>query len=75
MKDKINEICNKLNREQLSVYGATNELFDLFVVSQRSELFLVFAEFKDQWEHDNNNMDSNEVIVNKFLKTNNCGIT
>ena len=37
MKDKINEICNKLNREQLSVYGATNELFDLFVVSQQRE--------------------------------------
>jgi len=35
MKDKINEICNKLNREQLSVYGATNELFDLYSVSQR----------------------------------------
>jgi hypothetical protein len=33
MKDKIEEICNKLNREQLSVYGATNELLILFNVS------------------------------------------
>ena len=35
MRDKIEEICNKLNREQLSVFGATNELLDLFSVSER----------------------------------------
>ena len=33
MKNKIEEICNKLNREQLSVYGATEELLILFSVS------------------------------------------
>jgi len=32
MKDKIKEICNKLNREQLSVHGATEELLILFGV-------------------------------------------
>ena len=32
MKDKIKEICERLNREQASVHGATNELFDLFNV-------------------------------------------
>tara|TARA_R110000782_G_scaffold36269_1_gene86349 strand:- start:13 stop:222 length:210 start_codon:yes stop_codon:yes gene_type:complete len=42
MKDKINEICNKLNREQLSVYGATNELFDLFAVSQQREQLIAY---------------------------------
>ena len=35
MKNKIEEICNKLNREQLSVYGATEELLILFSVSKR----------------------------------------
>ena len=30
MKEKINEICSKLNRDQLSVYGATEALFNLF---------------------------------------------
>lgn len=33
MKEQIEEICNKLNREQLSVYGATNELLNLYNVS------------------------------------------
>jgi hypothetical protein len=35
MKEKINEICNKLNRDQLSVQGATEELLNLFSVSKR----------------------------------------
>lgn len=33
MKKKIEEICNKLNRQQLSVFGATEELLNLFSVS------------------------------------------
>ena len=33
MKERIEEICNKLNREQLSVFGATQELLNLFSVS------------------------------------------
>ena len=37
MKDKIKEICERLNREQASVHGATNELFDLFNVVGQSE--------------------------------------
>ena len=40
MKDKIEEICNKLNREQLSVYGATNELLILFNVSNCAHDFI-----------------------------------
>ena len=35
MKNKIEDICNKLNREQLSVFGATKELLILFSVSKR----------------------------------------
>ena len=37
MKDKIKEICNKLNREQISVQGATEQLFDLYNVVGQSE--------------------------------------
>ena len=33
MKKQTEEICNKLNREQLSVFGATNELLNLYNVS------------------------------------------
>ena len=53
-------LCEFAYREQLNIGG----------VSQQRELLLVFANFKDQWEHDNNNMDGNEIIVNKFLETN-----
>ena len=61
--------------DHLNIDWADDLVKNCFIadVSHRRELFLVFAEFKDQWEHDNNNMDSNEVIVNEFLKTNNCG--
>jgi len=37
MKEKIKEICNKLNREQISVQGATEQLFDLYNVVRQSE--------------------------------------
>jgi hypothetical protein len=50
MKDKIKEICNKLNREQLSVHGATEELLVLFSVSQQREMlpnkYDVYSEIK-----------------------------
>ena len=42
MKEKIKEICERLNRDQASVYGATNELFDLFSVVQQSELLFCY---------------------------------
>lgn len=45
MKDKIKEICNKLNREQLSVHGATEELFLLFSVVGRSEQLKAFVDW------------------------------
>jgi len=45
MKEKIKEICERLNREQASVYGATNELFDLFVVSISTDL-----KYKTKWK-------------------------
>ena len=44
MKDKIKEICNKLNREQLSVHGATEELLILFSV--------VSSDFCEEGKHE-----------------------
>jgi len=38
-KEKIKEICNKLNREQISVQGATEQLFDLYNVVRQSEQY------------------------------------
>tara|TARA_R110000787_G_scaffold284958_2_gene399393 strand:- start:186 stop:395 length:210 start_codon:yes stop_codon:yes gene_type:complete len=64
MKNKIEEICNKLNREQLSVYGATEELLILFSVSQQRELLIAY-------ELDTNKTCTQsmaEAIVDKYLK-------
>ena len=49
MKDKIEEICNKLNREQLSVFGATNELLDLFSVSKRHLIESILDELHERY--------------------------
>ena len=69
MKDKINEICNKLNREQLSVYGATNELFDLFAVSQQRELLIAFHKWQQSmWTSPNAEITEN--VVDVYLKSN-----
>jgi hypothetical protein len=52
MKEKINEICNKLNREQLSVQGATEELLNLFSVSKRHLLESILEDCKHKYcEH------------------------
>jgi hypothetical protein len=47
MKDKIKEICNKLNREQISVQGATEQLFDLYNVVGQSEQLKAVEELVD----------------------------
>ena len=57
---------------EAKVNNVTENLVRLFYsqnTNQQRELLLAFANFKDQWEHDNNNMDSNEIIVNEFVKT------
>lgn len=46
MKEKIKEICNKLNREQLSVHGATEELLNLFSVSKRQLIESILEDCK-----------------------------
>jgi len=69
MKEKIEEICNKLNREQLSVVGATAELLDLFSVSNRRELFDDFYKWLDgltQAEYDD--MSLTDKIEKHFFK-------
>ena len=71
MKDKINEICNKLNREQLSVYGATNELFDLFAVSQQRELLI--KELKDVDLKYIEDHEDQEWLVDRLIELINCG--
>ncbi len=70
MKDKINEICNKLNREQLSVYGATNELFDLYSVSQQRELLIEAFDLINIHDGDRKKITK---LVDITLKSINCG--
>jgi hypothetical protein len=71
MKNKIEEICNKLNREQLSVFGATEELLILFSVSKQSEPFINFA--KEVIEYYEQHDIGDEDIYNKAKKLINGG--
>ena len=43
MKDKINKICTELNDGKIAVVQATEQLFDLYSVSQQRELLTSFA--------------------------------
>jgi predicted transcriptional regulator len=67
MKEKIKEICESLNREQASVYGATNELFDLFVVSQQRELLKAYAELIQSSYTNHFFDDAVEESIDEFL--------
>lgn len=67
MKEKIKEICERLNREQASVYGATNELFDLFVVSQQRELLKAYAELIQSSYTNHFFDDAVEESIDEFL--------
>jgi hypothetical protein len=40
MKNKINKICTELNDGKIAVVQATEQLFDLYSVSQQRELFV-----------------------------------
>jgi len=42
MKDKINEICTELNDGKIAVVQATEQLFDLYSVSQQRELLIAY---------------------------------
>ena len=44
MKDKINKICTELNDGKIAVVQATEQLFDLYSVSQQRELLKAYAE-------------------------------
>ena len=46
MKDKINEICTELNDGKIAVVQATEQLFDLYSVSQQRELLLDFLKWQ-----------------------------
>jgi len=47
MKDKINKICTELNHGKIAVVQATEQLFDLYSVSQqRGTLFDFYKEMK-----------------------------
>lgn len=42
MKDKINKICTELNDGKIAVVQATEQLFDLYSVSQQRELLIAY---------------------------------
>ena len=71
MRDKIKEICNKLNREQLSVHGATEELLNLSEKHrskmQPKELLIAYSNFLHTHYE---NAEYDESDVDEFLKSN-----
>lgn len=74
MKEQIKEICNKLNREQLSVHGATEDLFNLFSVSkcedvERRASLIAFIQEKIKNRDMNLFMNASE-LVDQMLKRN-----
>ena len=46
MKDKINKICTELNDGKIAVVQATEQLFDLYSVSQQRELLIAYEKYK-----------------------------
>jgi len=73
MKDKINEICTELNDGKIAVVQATEQLFDLYSVSQQRELLLDFLKWQSIAYSCNNDEIGNAKEVEAFFKSNNCG--
>ena len=73
MKDKINKICTELNDGKIAVVQATEQLFDLYSVSQQRELLLDFLKWQSIAYSCNNDEIGNAKEVEAFFKSNNCG--
>tara|TARA_R110000737_G_C14202094_1_gene417521 strand:+ start:323 stop:532 length:210 start_codon:yes stop_codon:yes gene_type:complete len=69
MKDKINKICTELNDGKIAVVQATEQLFDLYSVSQQRELLLAYHRYLTE----ELSLDLHEIWVDEHLKANNCG--
>jgi hypothetical protein len=64
MKNKINKICTELNDGKIAVVQATEQLFDLYSVSQQRELLIAFDTMREfDIKH-----DDIEESVDYFLK-------
>ena len=70
MKDKINKICTELNDGKIAVVQATEQLFDLYSVSQQRELLELVTEIANS-----NQVSSNtrHKLWAKKLISSNCG--
>jgi len=71
MKDKINKICTELNDGKIAVVQATEQLFDLYSVSQQRELLKAYEMFVNKDAY-NKLEDPINKIIEKFLAFN-CG--
>ena len=72
MKDKINKICTELNDGKIAVVQATEQLFDLYSVSQQRELLLAYEEFTSYKVLGKKTPRISKQMVEDFL-ANNCG--
>ena len=70
MKNKINKICTELNDGKIAVVQATEQLFDLYSVSQQRELLDLLTEIANSDTLYSNTR--HRMIARKLLKSN-CG--
>ena len=71
MKDKINKICTELNDGKIAVVQATEQLFDLYSVSQQRELLFAYHKHLDSF-NDPTMYNASESLIDDYL-ANNCG--
>ena len=70
MKDKINKICTELNDGKIAVVQATEQLFDLYSVSQQRELLIEAFDLINVHDGDREKIAK---LVDITLKSINCG--
>jgi len=71
MKDKINKICTELNDGKIAVVQATDQLFDLYSVSQQRELLEDYQHFIN-WNEEHDRKASTSERIESFIASN-CG--
>ena len=79
MKDKINKICTELNDGKIAVVQATEQLFDLYSVSQQRELLKAYSDWHKKYRDSSyidpynvdNYLQSFEILHPPFSKSKN----
>jgi hypothetical protein len=68
MKNKINKICTELNDGKIAVVQATEQLFDLYSVSQQRELLIAFDTMREFDLEYIQQQDCPEILAEDIIK-------